>query len=89
MYGTTPNGGMGSGCTGLGCGVLFQLKSNSRDGWTETVLHTFRGNGDGYVPYGGVIFGPGGLLYGATEFGGYKSLCDPNFNCGTVFATAP
>ena len=55
--------------------------------WTETVLHSFQGGTDGYVPWGRVFFGRGGQLYGTTQFGGLAT-CDFN-GCGTVFAVAP
>jgi len=87
LYGTTPNGGTGAGCTGLGCGVLFRL-TFVRGRWQETPLHTYRGNGDGYVPYGGAIRGPRGMLYGATEYGGLAA-CNPPLGCGMVYAAAP
>ena len=90
LYGSTPNGGVGPGCSSPGCGVAFRLTPPHTPGgsWTENALHTFRGNGDGYVPYGDVVFGKDGLLYGATEFGG-KASCSGGFGCGTVFSVAP
>lgn len=90
LYGTTPYGGVGSSCGSPGCGVLFRLAPPRKPdvAWTETTLHTFAGGTDGYVPYGGAIFGRGGLLYGATEFGGVPR-CAVGNGCGTVFAAAP
>jgi uncharacterized repeat protein (TIGR03803 family) len=89
LYGTTQLGGSGSKCTSSGCGVVFRLKPPLRYGgaWTETVLHSFQGGTDGYVPWGRVFFGSGGQLYGTTQFGGLAT-CDFN-GCGTVFAVAP
>ncbi|HUI83088.1 MAG TPA: choice-of-anchor tandem repeat GloVer-containing protein [Candidatus Binatia bacterium] len=46
-------------------GVAYQL-ARSSTGWTENVLHTFSGQGDGYNPYGGMILDSGGNLYGTT-----------------------
>lgn len=90
LYGTTQNGGTGTGCTGLGCGVAFRLTPPAQPGasWTQSVLHTFRGSTDGYVPWGKLAIGKLGLLYGATQFGGIPT-CDSNFGCGTVFVLRP
>jgi len=90
LYGTTQNGGVGTGCSGLGCGVAFRLTPPQPPSgtWTETVLHTFRGGSEGYVPWGKLVIGKAGWLYGATEFGGIPT-CDSNFGCGTVFAVHP
>jgi uncharacterized repeat protein (TIGR03803 family) len=90
LYGTTQNGGVGTGCSGLGCGVAFRLTppQQASGTWTETVLHTFRGGDDGYVPWGKLAIGKAGWLYGVTEFGGIPA-CDPDFRCGTVLAVHP
>jgi hypothetical protein len=42
-------------------------------GSTETVLHTFTGGSDGYLPYGGVILDQAGNLDGTTIGGGQVS----------------
>ncbi len=90
VYGTTQLWGVGNGCPISGCGVAFRLNPSANAGapWTQTVLHTFRNDGEGFVPYGGLIFGPGALIYGATQFGG-KSTCDSGFGCGTVYSLVP
>ena len=90
LYGTTQLWGVGNGCPSSGCGVAFRLAPPSvREGqWTQTVLHTFRNGGDGFVPDGALIFGPAGLIYGTTQFGG-KSTCSSGFGCGTVFTLTP
>ena len=89
VYGTTQIWGTGNGCTGSGCGVAYSLTRPMRPGmWRQTVLHTFLHGADGYVPYGELVFGPGGLIYGATEFGG-KPTCESGFGCGTVFSVTP
>ena len=73
LYGTTPYGGSGSGCTnqfGL-CGIVFELKPESNGKWTEKILHNFVGNGsDGVGPYAGLIFDSAGNLYSTTFAGG-------------------
>lgn len=67
LYGTAPQGGQG--CSGLGCGVVYEL-SHSGSGWIETVLYSFTGGNDGGDPYGGLIFDAAGNLYGTTVAGG-------------------
>ena len=80
IYGTTYAGGM------AGFGTVFQLKPNSSGQFsnnsTYTKLYDFLGGtSDGTHPYGGVIQGPGGFLYGTTNQGGLK-------NYGTVYKIA-
>ncbi|MGH6890364.1 MAG: choice-of-anchor tandem repeat GloVer-containing protein [Rhizomicrobium sp.] len=60
LYGTTSGGGAD------GHGVVFKL---APDG-TETVLHSFAGNGDGMRPEGGLVADKSGSLYGETYGGG-------------------
>ena len=73
LYGTTESGG----CSyGENCGTVFRI---SKAG--EKVLHRFSGPNDGTGP-NGVIFGPGGNLYGTTVSGG-------TYNRGTVFGLTP
>lgn len=78
LYGTTQGGLFGD------YGTVFELSPLSGGGWSETSLYTFSspGSGDGFFPAGGLIFGPSGTLYGATEDGG-------NGNYGTVFQITP
>ncbi len=49
--------------------------------WTETVLHSFSGS-DGSNPQSGVVVGPDGVRYGATDGGG-------SLNFGAVFWLTP
>ncbi|HTV34519.1 MAG TPA: choice-of-anchor tandem repeat GloVer-containing protein, partial [Methylocella sp.] len=77
LYGTTVNGG-----ATLAAGAVFKL---APDG-TETVLHSFRGHGDGANPFAGLIADSQGNLYGTTPSGG-SSNCGAG--CGTVFKLAP
>jgi len=89
VYGTTQSWGTGNGCTGTGCGVAYVLTRQVGGGlWNQTVLHTFLHGPNGYVPYGELVFGPDGNLYGATQFGG-KPSCSSGFGCGTVFSLTP
>jgi uncharacterized repeat protein (TIGR03803 family) len=63
LYGTTFMGG--TGCNGLGCGVVFRLDTNGK----ETVLHAFK-RSDGANPYAGLIRDADGNFYGTTLAGG-------------------
>jgi uncharacterized repeat protein (TIGR03803 family) len=90
LYGTTEQGGGYPRCGLYGCGAVFKLTppSGTRIGWTETTLYGFSGfDGDGLAPWGGLVFGKEGALYGTTLDGGdaYCSL-GGNPGCGTVFA---
>ena len=63
-------------------GVAFRF-SHSGAGWTLSPIYGFRGGSDGAGPYGAMVFGPDGALYGTTFSGG--ASC----NCGTVFKLTP
>ena len=79
LYGTTEFGGT------RGHGTVFSLTPPASPGgpWTETVLNSFPSHHhDGGGPIAGVVIGRGGVLYGATPYGG-SSLG------GTVFALTP
>jgi uncharacterized repeat protein (TIGR03803 family) len=82
LYGTTPYGGIPGGCSGTGCGLIFQLVPHKNGTWTENVLHRFGKGKDGSVPWGGLIFDATGNLYGTTESGGA-------YGYGTVFELVP
>jgi uncharacterized repeat protein (TIGR03803 family) len=62
LYGTTAWGGDGQ-CPGSfeGCGVVFKLTPR-RNGYTETTLYSFQGNGDGAGPFGDLLAGANGTL---------------------------
>jgi hypothetical protein len=96
IYGTTAYGGSG-GCVleGVkgGCGTVYQLSPprTKSGGWTYTILYSFQGGNDGYLPNGDLVFDGAGNLYGATEFGGGQgTTCDPIYQyCGTIFKLSP
>ncbi len=73
LYGVTDYGGSGGG------GTVFEL-SPSNGGWTETILHNFRGS-DGEDPQGPLLADQAGNLYGVTGAGGSANL-------GAVFELA-
>ena len=75
LYGTTYNGGSGSGCASSGCGTLFSIGASG----AESVLHNFSNDGaDGANPAANLI-AVNGTLYGTTQNGG-------RYNGGTVFS---
>ena len=71
LYGTTYGGGA------YNAGTVFEL-SKVNGVWTETVLHSFRGYGDGVEPYAGLLMAGSGTFYGTTLYGG-------NYGNGAVF----
>jgi uncharacterized repeat protein (TIGR03803 family) len=76
LYGTTLSAGAG------GSGTVFELSPSASGTWTETVLHTFAGDEDGYYPEASLILDSDGNLYGTTTWGGV-------YDFGTVFKLAP
>jgi uncharacterized repeat protein (TIGR03803 family) len=88
LYGTTQFRGR-SNCAGQGCGTVFEL-TPANGGWTETVLHSFRGgSADGGNPVSGLILDTSGNLYGVTQVGGALCRNPPMYNCGVVFELTP
>jgi uncharacterized repeat protein (TIGR03803 family) len=79
LYGPTAFGGNVNYCKPYGCGVVFELTSNARGSWTESVPHRFGGTGNN--PEGSLIFDESGNLYGT---GGCESRCK-----GVVFEISP
>jgi hypothetical protein len=96
LYGTTAYGG-GGGCillgTNVGCGTVYELSPPVQKGgaWRETVLYNFKGDTDGQLPIGDLVFDKQGNLHGATQYGGGYGSCNPSFyqHCGTVFKLSP
>jgi uncharacterized repeat protein (TIGR03803 family) len=80
LYGTTVNGGGGSGCAGPGCGTVFKITTAG----TYHHLYSFAGGSDGGNPYGGLIK-VGSALYGTTAGGGGSGCLPSASGCGTVF----
>ncbi|MGD0129760.1 MAG: choice-of-anchor tandem repeat GloVer-containing protein [Terriglobia bacterium] len=86
LYGMTGNGGDLSGCSGLGCGVVFKVDKTGKG----TVLYRFRGGADGAETFAGVVRDAAGNLYGTTAYGGdfSGSLC-AGTGCGVAFKLNP
>lgn len=75
FFGTTTNGGPPN------VGTVFVLKPSGTT-YKESVIYSFAASGDGQYPYGRLLLGSGGVLYGTTEGGGTAGL-------GTVFELSP
>jgi hypothetical protein len=88
IYGVTSEGG-GTGCSGQGCGTLFQLIPPAVSGgiWTEVILHAFTGGADGRNPFSGPAIDPTGVLYGFAG-GGTGTSCSGG-GCGVVYQYVP
>jgi uncharacterized repeat protein (TIGR03803 family) len=78
LYGTAFRGGL-EGCTGFGCGTIFKVSPSTH---ALTGIYSFCAQGapcnDGSNPYGGLIQGTDGNLYGTTYNGGA-------YGYGTIF----
>lgn len=80
LYGTTLLEG------DFGQGAVFKL-TNSNGNWTLTTLHSFTGAADGGRPWGQVILGPDGTIYGTASVGGSTiGSCYEGLGCGVAFA---
>jgi hypothetical protein len=79
LFGTTQRGGADDG------GIAYELAPPKKGGtsWTETIVHTFGGAGDGETLEGGLFMGSGHVLYGTTD--GTNGGNDQ----GTVFSLTP
>jgi len=94
LFGTTYAGG-DEFCGAGGCGVVYERAPPATLGgaWTETTLHTFGETAtDGQQPAAPVAVGPGGVLYGTTQYGGNTTCATSGFQgveCGTVFQVVP
>jgi len=81
LYGTTSAGGVVKGCSGSGCGSVYDITTSG----SEQVLYRFGGSSSiaGWLPIGHLI-DVNGALYGVTSVGGVQ--CDGySFGCGTAY----
>ena len=78
LYGTTLAGGASK------FGTVYQLTppAGGTGNWTQTVLHSFTGGGDGKAPQSDLILDHAGNLYGTTTKGGFPAI-------GVVFELTP
>jgi len=84
LYGATQYGG-GTGCSGVGCGVVFRLERREPGRWTYQVLYRFMGDGDGELP-DNLTVGEDGKLYGVASGGGTGPGCSAfGFGCPVTF----
>ena len=78
LYGTTQGGGQHQN------GTVFRLSPPSHPGgaWSEKILHSFEGRGDGAMPINSLVIDDVGVLYGVTPFAGAN-------RSGAVFKVSP
>ena len=83
LYGTTAYGGASN------AGTVYALTPPASSGgsWTENVIYSFTGGGDGGRPLAGVVAGDGGVLYGTASAGGIEDI--DGVGGGTVFSLTP
>ena len=74
MYGTTLSGGWNN------AGTVFEITTNGN----LSILYSFTGGDDGYMPSGGLIRGLDGRLYGTTQYGGTNDTASGGL--GTIYA---
>jgi uncharacterized repeat protein (TIGR03803 family) len=77
LYGTTQGGGA------QGWGAVFELL-NSSGSYSERLLYSFNGGGDGALPQAGVILDSSGNLYGTTPYS-HGNAVGNGYGNGSVF----
>jgi hypothetical protein len=92
LYITYGVGGSYTSCGDpYGCGLILKLtRTQNPQQWTANTADQFPGTPDGAYPFGGLVVGPGNLLYGVTEAGGTNtqgSYSQQGF--GSVFSLTP
>jgi uncharacterized repeat protein (TIGR03803 family) len=83
LYGTTVFGGAN------GWGQVFELSPNGNGTWTQTTVHSFNNDQNGYEPASDLVFDSQGNLYGTTQYGGLLADCQAPLGCGAVFKLSP
>jgi uncharacterized repeat protein (TIGR03803 family) len=82
LYGTALLGGRAN------AGTVFKLTRYGSN-YIFNPIYNFQGTYDGNGPWGPVIFGPDGTLYGTTIGGGYSGGDYCRGGCGVVFRLRP
>jgi len=81
LYGTTQVGVSGTGCTGLGCGTVFNRCKTAFCQRSQSLVYQFQGDGiDGAIPSSAPIFDQNGNMFGTTR--GFDC-------CGNIYALTP
>ena len=57
-----------------GSGVIFELSPRAVGEWDFRTIYAFNGQPDGSFPYGALLFGPSGKIYGTTYYGGANGI---------------
>jgi uncharacterized repeat protein (TIGR03803 family) len=68
LYGVATAGGAN------GKGIAYELKPSQAGEWTLTTIYAFRGQPDAGFPYGSLLLGTSGKLYGTTYYDGANNL---------------
>ncbi len=76
LFGTT------SQKAGLPAGAVYELSPDGNNGWSEQIIHEFRGNMDGKVPSSPLYIDAAGSVYGTTYGGG-------QYNDGVLYQLQP
>jgi hypothetical protein len=95
LYGTTALGGDMEGCSGYGCGTVFNLRppvhacASVLCPWDKRELYQFTGGSDGSTPINGdLTFDQAGNIYGTTAEGGNNN-CIGASGCGVAYELSP
>ena len=97
LFGTTDGQASIGNCGRVNCDTVYELSApaSGKTNWTYSLVYRFQGGSDGEEPQGGLIAGPGGVVYGTTASGG-NSGCQSSFTngegttgCGTIFKLTP
>src|SRR6266446_3218542 len=68
LYGVATTGGAN------GKGTAYELKPSHAGEWTLKTIYAFQGQPDAGFPYGGLLLGTSGKLYGTTYYDGANNL---------------
>ena len=86
LYGTTNIGVVGTGCGGLGCGIVFKVTlppsvcKTASCAWNESVAYQLTGSQEGGYPDSAPIFDQNGNMFGALP----GDIC-----CGVIYELTP